>query len=50
MTQIAIKQQIEIIRQAAADAQKSKETARKFLIDAGIIKDEKREKTSSIKK
>lgn len=38
MTQIAIQQQIEAIRKASAEAGKSKETARQFLIDAGIIK------------
>ncbi len=39
MTQEAIQQQIEAIRKATADAAKSPETARKFLIDAGIIKE-----------
>jgi hypothetical protein len=38
MTQEAIQQQIEAIRKASADASKSPEAARKFLIDAGIIK------------
>jgi hypothetical protein len=50
MTQTAIQQQIEIIRQASAEARKSKETARQFLIDAGIIKDEKKVKTAKKKK
>jgi hypothetical protein len=40
MTQEAIRQQIEAIRQASADARKSPETARQFLVDAGIIKAE----------
>jgi hypothetical protein len=40
MTQEAIRQQIEAIRQASADARKSPESARQFLIDAGIIKKE----------
>jgi len=50
MTQIAIQQQIEIIRQASAEARKSKETARQFLVDAGIIKDKSKEKDSVKKK
>ena len=40
MTQEAIRQQIEAIRQASADARKSPESARQFLIDAGIMKKE----------
>jgi len=47
MTQIAIQQQIEVIRKASAEALKSKETARQFLIDAGIIKDLKKVQTSA---
>jgi hypothetical protein len=50
MTQIAIQHQIEVIRQATAEARKSKETARQFLIDAGIIKDKIKEKTVEKKK
>ena len=50
MTQIAIQQQIEVIQQASAEARKSKETARQFLVDAGIIKAESKEKTPSKKK
>ena len=50
MTQAAIQQQIEAIRQASAEALKSKETARQFLIDAGIIKDKKSEKITPPKK
>jgi len=42
MTQIAIQQQIEVIRQASVEARKSKGSARQFLIDAGIIKAEKK--------
>lgn len=42
MTQIAIQQQIDAIEQATAEALKSKESARQFLIDAGIIKDDKK--------
>jgi len=50
MTQISIQQQIEIIRQASAEARKSKETARQFLIDAGIIKGESKEKAAEKRK
>ena len=42
MTQAEIQRQIEVIRLATAEAMKSKESARQFLIDAGIIKDEKK--------
>ncbi|NII25910.1 hypothetical protein HB364_12500 [Pseudoflavitalea sp. X16] len=50
MTQITIQQQIEVIRQASAEARKTKESARQFLIDAGIIKEEKKEKAAGTKK
>lgn len=50
MTQIAIERQIEVIRQASAEARKSKETARQFLIDAGIIKDDNKAKAAPKKK
>jgi hypothetical protein len=40
MTQEAIHQQIEAIRRASADARRTPETARQFLVDAGIIKAE----------
>jgi hypothetical protein len=39
MTQIAINQQIEAIRQVTAEVIKSKESALKFLKDAGIIRE-----------
>ena len=39
MTQIAINQQIEAIKQITAEVTKSKESALKFLIDAGILKE-----------
>ena len=39
MTQVAIREQIEAIRAASAEARKSPETARQFLIDAGILKE-----------
>ena len=38
MTQTAIQTQIEAIKKATAMALQSKETARQFLIDAGILK------------
>lgn len=42
MTQEAIQEQINAIKQATQNALQSKETAEKFLLDAGIIKiDEK---------
>ena len=50
MTQSAIQKQIEVIRQASAEARKSKESARQFLIDAGIIKEEKKTQAASKKK
>ena len=50
MTQSAIQKQIEVIRQASAEARKSKESARQFLIDAGIIKEERKTQTAPKKK
>ena len=50
MTDAQIQHQIEVIRRATADALKSKESARQFLIDAGIIKPEKKEPHPSKKK
>jgi hypothetical protein len=50
MTQIAIQRQIEAIEQATAEALKSKESARQFLIDAGIIKDDKKQPSAPQKK
>jgi len=47
MTQSAIQKQIEVIRQASAEARKSKESARQFLIDAGIIKEQKKTQSAS---
>jgi hypothetical protein len=43
MTQTAVNTQIEAIKQATQDALKSKESAHKFLVDAGIIKEKKEE-------
>jgi len=45
MTEIAIKKQIEAIKRVTKEAAKSKESARQFLIDAGIITDNKNTKT-----
>ncbi len=42
MTQAEIQHQIELIRKVSAEVLKSKESARQFLIDAGIIKDDKK--------
>jgi hypothetical protein len=39
MTQIAVQTQIEAIKKAGDEALKTKESARKFLVDAGIIKE-----------
>jgi hypothetical protein len=50
MTQTEIQQQIEVIRQATAEALKSKETARQFLIDAGIIREERKVSSKGKKK
>jgi hypothetical protein len=50
MTQIAIDQQIEAIRKVTTEALKSKESALKFLRDAGIIKAEPKPKQKDEKK
>lgn len=42
MTQIAINTQVNAIKKATQDALKSKESALKFLMDAGIVKDKER--------
>ena len=44
MTQIAIQTQVDAIKKATEKALRSKETALKFLTDAGILKDEKSSK------
>lgn len=41
MTQFAVQTQVEAIQKATAKALQSKESAIKFLMDAGIIKEEK---------
>jgi len=50
MTDAEIQHQIEVIRRATAKARKSKESAQQFLIDAGIIKGEKKVSRSTKKK
>ena len=45
MTQTAIKAQVDAINKATEMASKSKEAALKFLVDAGIIPQEKKENT-----
>ena len=53
MTQIAVNRQIEAIKKATQEALKSKQTARKFLVDAGIINSKKQvapKETSNKKK
>jgi hypothetical protein len=50
MTQIAIDQQIEAIHKVTTEALKSKESALKFLRDAGIIKPEPNPKQKDEKK
>ena len=44
MTQAAIQEQVNIIKVATQNATRSKEAARQFLIDAGIIKKEEEAK------
>jgi hypothetical protein len=41
MTQIAVQNQVDSIKKATEKALQSKETAIKFLTDAGILKEEK---------
>lgn len=47
MTQLTVNQQIEAIQKVTQEALKSKETAHKFLVDAGIIKEKKAETPKS---
>ncbi|HVU57220.1 MAG TPA: hypothetical protein VHD83_19295 [Puia sp.] len=50
MTQIAIQAQVDSIVKATEKAAKSKEAAKKFLVDAGIIEDSNtRKKTTTHK-
>jgi hypothetical protein len=50
MTQIAIQKQIDAIVNATKRASQSKETARQFLIDAGIIRPTQEVKSKAKKK
>jgi hypothetical protein len=50
MTQIAINKQIEAIKQATQEALKTKESALKFLVDAGIVKEKENPTQSNITK
>ena len=50
MTQKEIQEAIDAVRQASKEARKSKESARQFLIDAGIIKDDKKQNSTPPKK
>ncbi|MCY7292237.1 MAG: hypothetical protein LH615_08655 [Ferruginibacter sp.] len=50
MSNSAVQAQVEIINKATQIASQSKEAALKFLMDAGIIKQEKKEpETNSVK-
>ncbi|MEJ0106425.1 MAG: hypothetical protein WDO19_29490 [Bacteroidota bacterium] len=49
MTQIAINTQVEIIKKATEKALQSKESAQKFLTDAGILKEDKSQKSDKQK-
>lgn len=49
MTQITIQTQIEAVKKATEKALQSKESALKFLTDAGILKDEKNQNTVKVK-
>jgi hypothetical protein len=46
MTQSAINAQVEAIKQATENALRSKASAMKFLIDAGILKEEKKKQSN----
>lgn len=50
MTQERIQRQIEVLEIVGAEVCKSKESARQFLIEAGIIKPRKKRKPSARKK
>jgi hypothetical protein len=41
MTQVAIQTQVDAIKKVTQEALQSKETALKFLVDAGIVKEKK---------
>ena len=50
MTEQAIRKQIDVINRATEEALKSKESAHKFLVDAGIVKEKKIVKPSTKKR
>ena len=50
MTQTAIQLQVEAIKKATEKALESKESAMKFLVEAGIIRDEKPTHKQNVKK
>jgi hypothetical protein len=50
MTEIAIQKQIDAIKRGTEAALKSKKTALKFLIDAGILKDKKQSHSATTDK
>ena len=47
MTQIAIQAQVDAIKKVTQEVVKSKEAALQFLVDAGIVKDDKPSNTQS---
>jgi hypothetical protein len=50
MTQIAIQAQVDAIKKVTQEALKSKETALKFLVDAGIVQEDSSSKQSTPQK
>ncbi|MEO6719762.1 MAG: hypothetical protein ABIN67_05310 [Ferruginibacter sp.] len=48
MTQLAIERQIEAIIKVTKEASRTKETARQFLIDAGILPSNQPQKTQPV--
>ena len=50
MTEQAIRKQIDVINRATEEALKSKKSAHKFLVDAGIVQEKKIVKSSTRKR
>lgn len=50
MTEQAYKEQIDAIKKVSKEARKSRESAIKFLVDAGIVKEKKIVKSSTRKR
>jgi hypothetical protein len=50
MTQISVQTQVDAIKKATEKALQSKESAKKFLLDAGILKEETASRKSKLKK